>query len=313
MNLLKTEYIITIAIYSHGCENLLEPFNETDIVGDFYKNNVRVFSQSCMPDIPSISASSTHYSLAKTIRRHIQSESPTEDTYSILAPYAESCKPTYTNLFRPETKALHPEFDDRLFETRYIDKTCGIMVYLSNKNFFFYENSPEEPYLSLYLFGIVLLDVRVKETYDNGSIQYKRIFDPPSRNDNPILLTTYDGLYYLLKTVLHKNPKDCNKILTSMGFSKSVRHLTTIDLIKLYELFELCDIQYVNILDYSCRLCQGQSRLSHEQIEEIYRKEQHYSSLLPRFGGKYKSKTRKNRTKKNKRSKRIKRKNTRII
>jgi hypothetical protein len=179
------------------------------------------------------------------------------------------------------------------------------MVYLSNKNFFFYENSPEEPSLSLYLFGIVLLDVRVKETYDNGSIQYKRIFDPPSRNDNPILLTTYDGLEYLLKTVLHKNPKDCNKILTSMGLKRGQK-LTTIDLIKLYELFELCDIQYVNILDYSCRLCQGQTRLSPEHIEDIYRKEQDYSSLLPRFGGKYKSKTRKNKTKKNKRSKKIK-------
>jgi len=311
MNLLKTEYILTIAIYSHGCENLLDPFNETDIVGDFYKNNVRVFSQSCVPDIPSISASSTHVSSAKKIRADIQNESSTEDTYSILAPYAESCKPTYTNLFRPETKALHTEFDDRLFETRYIDKTCGIMIYLSNKNFFFYENDPREPPLSLYLFGIVLLDVRVKETYDNGSIQYKRIFDPPERNNTPILLTTYDGLYYLLKTVLHKKPKDCNDILRSMGL-KMGQKLTTIDLIKLYELFKLCGIQYVNILDYSCRLCQGETRLSPEQIEEIYRKEQHYSSLLPRFGGRYKSKTRKNRTKKNKRSKKIKRKNTRI-
>ena len=283
MSLLTTDYILTIAIFSHGCENLLEPFQETDPVGQFYRNNVRVFSQSCVPDIPSITTSNQHDTKAKTIREHIQSNPPTADTYSILEPYITSCNPKYMNIFTEEQKALHPEFDNRLFEPKYIDKTCGIMVYLANKTFGFYGDDPSET--SPFLFGIVLLDIRIKKTYDDGSIKYERVFDPPPRNNSPILLSSYDGLNYLLKTVLHKPP---NKILTSMGFSKKVLKLNTIDLIKLYELFELCGIRYVNILDYSCRSCQSQKSLSSDQIDKLYQKEQEISLLLPKFGGKYK-------------------------
>jgi hypothetical protein len=68
------------------------------------------------------------------------------------------------------------------------------MVYLANKTYHFYDTSPTET--TPYLHGIVLLDVRRKKTMEDGHTEYERIFTAPPRNKDPIILTTYDGLFF---------------------------------------------------------------------------------------------------------------------
>jgi hypothetical protein len=291
----QDELILTVAIFAHGCENLLDPFRESHPeIGEFYKNNVRVFSQSCVPDIPSVTSNYEHISKAKEIRSNMQSSPPNSDTFSILEPYISACKPQYMARFQDEKmKTMHPEYDLRLFESQYNDRSCGMMVYLANKTFYFYDTSPTEQ--SRYLHGIVLLDVRLKKTFEDGHIEYERIFTAP-RNDNPIVLTTYDGLLFLFKTVLRKPKAEYNQYMTSLGISNKNPILKETDLIKLFELFKL--FQFINILDYTCRTCRSDSRLSPHQIEEIYEAEQDFASRLPKFGGNRKTRNRKTRNRK---------------
>lgn len=297
----KTEHILTVAVFGHGCENLLGPFSESDPIGSFYKNAVRVFSQACVPDIPSVTAAHDHNRIARELRKHMQTEPETLDTFSILEPYMSECKSTYVKMFKNESmKTMHPEFDERLFDPQYNTRSCGTTTYLANKTFHFYEERPDERSLNFH--GVVLLDVRLKKTFEDGHVEYERVFDPPSRNTDPIVLTTRDGLLFLLKNILRKKPKECDSYLKLMGISGKKTNLTEIDLIKLFDILNI--FNFVNILDYTCRMCRMDSRtlsrrkLSHTQIEDLYAKEQHYASLLPKFGGIRKSKT-KRKTRKN--------------
>jgi hypothetical protein len=299
----QDEVILTVAIFGHGCENLLYPFTESHPIGDFYKNNVRVFSQSCVPDIPSVTSEYEHNSIAKRIITEMQS-SPESDTVSILEPYISSCKPKYRERFQDESiKIMHPKFDERLFDSQYNDRSCGTMSYLANKTFELYGTPLNER--SVHLHGVVLLDVRLKKTFEDGRIEYKTIFAPGSMQ--PLILTSYDGLLYLLKNVLGKKTvKEREPYMKQFGLKKMGDKLTDVDLIKLFEIFKL--FHFINILDYSCRSCSSGSRLSSREIEDIYTAEQHYSSLLPKFGGNRKrTKTqKKNKSKKIRQSKKNK-------
>jgi len=285
----KTEHVLTVAIFGHGCENLLDPFPIHDPVGDFYKNRVRVFSQACVPDIPSVTAASSHKYIAKSIRDHMQSARKDSDTLSILEQYISECKQTYVEIFKKKsTKTTHSEFDERLFDPHYNARSCGTMAYLANKTFHFYETSPAERSTNLH--GIVLLDVRLKKTFEDGHVEYERVFTAP-RNNDPIILTTSVGLLYLLRNVLGQKKTEYDTYLKFMGFIGKKTNLTEIDLIKLSGILKIFD--FVNILDYTCRECVintaailSRRKLSPRKIEEIYAREQLHSSLLPNFGGK---------------------------
>jgi hypothetical protein len=305
----KTEHILTVAMIGHGCEYLLEPFPEDDPIGNFYKNNVRVFSQACIPDLPSITASSKHRSIAISGREHMQSLSENSDTLSILEQYMSKCKPTYVKMFEDESiKTMHPEFDERLFDPRYNSRSCGTMTYLANKTFRFYDTSPTER--STHLYGIVLLDIRLKITNDDGSVEYERIFEAPTRNNDPILLNTHDGYSAFLNIIFPKKPtKDIKKELKDIGLPNNKSKLTEIDLVKLLDMYKY--FTFVNILDYTCRVCvTGRNELmsriilSPEQIEEIIANEQLYLSSSERFGGTRRKKNER-KTKKSKNAKRI--------
>jgi hypothetical protein len=100
----EDDLILTVGIFGHGCEDFAHPFPESNSIGQFYKNNVRVFSQSCVPDIPSVTANHQHKSIATTIRDHMQSGKPTSDTLSLLEPYMTSCKPEYMSRFKDKKR-----------------------------------------------------------------------------------------------------------------------------------------------------------------------------------------------------------------
>jgi hypothetical protein len=280
----KEEFILTVAIFGHGWEDLLVPFPEPDPIGDFYKNRVRVFSQACVPDMPSVTSDSKHKEAANEIRRLMQGSD--SDTLSLLEPYMSSCKKEYLKMFKDES--MRPLFDERLFEQRYSSRSCGTMTYLANKTFSFPAQDKGSPQ---QLQGIVLLDVRLKKTSADGEVEYERLFDAP-RTGNQIVLTTNDGLLHLLKTVLRKKAKDYNAILQTMKLKKTGSSLTEINLGELFELLKM--FNYVNVLDYTCRVCSNDSgkthkRLRSKEIEDICQKEQKQSkkqSRLQYSGGK---------------------------
>ena len=286
----KEELILTVAIFGHACEYLLDPFPESNKVGEFYKKRVRLFSQACVPDMSSVTSDYEHKEIAQNILKKIQDSREDVDTLSILEPYIESCKQEYLKRF--EDEKMKSVFDERLFEPKYKTRFCGITTYLANKTFQFYENKPGDSSKSLY--GVVLLDVRVKRTSEDGEVEYERVFDAPHVK-KPIILTTYDGLLKLLK-IYYKQKHPERKVLApeynktikdTFGLTKTKSTLPEIDLTKLFELLEMFD--FVNILDYSCRVC-NIKRLRSNEIEDIFEREQKHTKKrrpdFPDFGGK---------------------------
>jgi hypothetical protein len=79
-----------------------------------------------------------------------------------------------------------------------------------------------------------------------------------------------------------------------LGFSKD-DPLPEIHLNQLYDFFELIDVKFVNIFDYTCRYCNIPIALS----QQIYNEEQKYAEKPNAFGRKSKK-----RVKKRKRSRR---------
>jgi hypothetical protein len=287
----KTEIILSIAVFSHGCEELLAPFSKSNPVGEFYRSRVKVYSQACVPGLPSVTMAHEHKTEAGKIIRKMQSTTnATADTNSILEPYVSACKSKYKETFTKKREDLDP----RLFDKKHVDRSCGTTVFLANKTFQFYDMMPGDR--GANLLGIALLDVRAKHTDEDGKITYERIFEKPARRTEPYLLTEKEGLEFLLKTVLKMKATPSNAIIKKMGFVRKIHELQEIDLVKLHELFEACGVDYVNIVDYSCRTCS--IRLSDEQIEAIHDKEQRVVKRVPKFGGTrkytYKSGTRKN-------------------
>jgi hypothetical protein len=281
------ELILSIAIFSHGCENLIEPFSDSNEVGNFYKQNVRVYSQSCVPDIPSVTLDAEHIPLARKMVKQFQINDDT-DTMSILRPLTSQHKTAYVSRLR---QSKRDDFDPRLLEETYLNKTCGEMVFLSNKEFTFEETKIGGQKTN----GIFLLDVRKR--VDN---EYETLFKvAESYRDRyiPNNLTTKDGLTYLLKNVLKKSKKEIDEISEKMGFTKSKSSINKIDLEQLYELFKICKINYVNIMDYSCRLNISR-RLNSEEIESIRQEESETVKKATAFGIRKKSKKHRNRKKK---------------
>jgi hypothetical protein len=317
---MRDQIIISIAVFSHGMEYLLDPFKETSEVGKFYKEKVRVYSQSCVPDIVSITGSHTHMKTAKTWIQLFQKDTAkTGSTASIMKPHMETSKIIYKEKLG---NAKNPTFDQRVYEKEYIEKSCGIMSYLANKTFAFSAESDPESSLE----GMVVLDVRVKRTQPDGTVTYERIMDVDKRNRTLIDITTYDGLTILLNDILGKTDTGAKKktkaqikaeVKNTIGeiakhglgmsdaevkqFQRGSK-LSEIDLIQLHKIIKMLNVDYVNIADYSCRSCN--TGLTNTQIDSIYKEEQNIALLMEEFGGR-KRRTLRNRKKHRKSRKRV--------
>ena len=290
----KTELIMSIAIMGHGCEDLLTPWTPDQPISLYFRNNVRVYSKSCVPDVNSIGNIYQNEDIIKDVQRRF-SNVPKGETAAIVSAYADEVRDDYIRDvgFSKLSKApisLTRGFD-KLSDITNLARVSNLSAFLSNKNFSFYMDSEKERVNSIMrpvynTLGIQLVDIRIKKTAVDGSVSYEQIFDPTDvkyiRFDLTNLNLIYkSGLTYILKEILKR--KDLVKpALEIFGFGKKDRILN-LSLEQIYEFFQLLGVKYANIMDYTCRAC-SVGRIPQGLSDRIYSVEQRYSVKPVAFG-----------------------------
>jgi hypothetical protein len=190
------------------------------------------------------------------------------DTLSILEGYA---KDEYQKVVDETTASLG----------------SGMSSFMFDKTFGFYDREPGENRKTIdkMLYegiGIHVVDIREKIIEADGSVHYRRLWSPSERMDISNFNLIYkDGVRHILKTVLKK---DAKAALAVLGFVKRQDRIMDLSLERLYEFFLLLGVDYVNIMDYTCRSCAVP--MPPAVLENIYRIEQERSRSNPdRFGG----------------------------
>ena len=296
----KAELIMSIAIMGHGCEDLLTPWTPDQPISLYFRNNVRVYSKSCVPDVNSIGNIYQNEDIIKDVQRRF-SNVPKGETAAIVSAYADEVRDDYIRDvgFSKLSKApisLTRGFD-KLSDITNLARVSNLSAFLSNKNFSFYMDSEKERVNSIMrpvynTLGIQLVDIRIKKTAVDGSVSYEQIFDPTDvkyiRFDLTNLNLIYkSGLTYILKEILKR--KDLVKpALEIFGFGKKDRILN-LSLEQIYEFFQLLGVKYANIMDYTCRAC-SVGRIPQGLSDRIYSVEQRYSVKPVAFGKRLKSK-----------------------
>ena len=284
----------------HGCEDLLTPWTPDQPISLYFRNNVRVYSKSCVPDVNSIGNIYQNEDIIKDVQRRF-SNVPKGETAAIVSAYADEVRDDYIRDvgFSKLSKApisLTRGFD-KLSDITNLARVSNLSAFLSNKNFSFYMDSEKERVNSIMrpvynTLGIQLVDIRIKKTAVDGSVSYEQIFDPTDvkyiRFDLTNLNLIYkSGLTYILKEILKR--KDLVKpALEIFGFGKKDRILN-LSLEQIYEFFQLLGVKYANIMDYTCRAC-SVGRIPQGLSDRIYSVEQRYSVKPVAFGKRLKSK-----------------------
>ena len=290
----KTELIMSIAIMGHGCEDLLTPWTPDQPISLYFRNNVRVYSKSCVPDVNSIGNIYQNEDIIKDVQRRF-SNVPKGETAAIVSAYADEVRDDYIRDvgFSKLSKApisLTRGFD-KLSDITNLARVSNLSAFLSNKNFSFYMDSEKERVNSIMrpvynTLGIQLVDIRIKKTAMDGSVSYEQIFNPTDvkyiRFDLTNLNLIYkSGLTYILKEILKR--KDLVKpALEIFGFGKKDRILN-LSLEQIYDFFKLVGVKYANLMDYSCRAC-SIGRIPQGLSDRIYSIEQQYSVKPVAFG-----------------------------
>ena len=284
----------------HGCEDLLTPWTPDQPISLYFRNNVRVYSKSCVPDVNSIGNIYQNEDIIKDVQRRF-SNVPKGETAAIVSAYADEVRDDYIRDvgFSKLSKApisLTRGFD-KLSDITNLARVSNLSAFLSNKNFSFYMDSEKERVNSIMrpvynTLGIQLVDIRIKKTAMDGSVSYEQIFNPTDvkyiRFDLTNLNLIYkSGLTYILKEILKR--KDLVKpALEIFGFGKKDRILN-LSLEQIYEFFQLLGVKYANIMDYTCRAC-SVGRIPQGLSDRIYSVEQRYSVKPVAFGKRLKSK-----------------------
>jgi hypothetical protein len=288
------ELIMSITIMGHGCEDLLTPWTPDQPISLYFRNNVRVYSKACVPDVNSIGNVYKNEDIIKDVQRKF-SAVPKGETAAIVSAYADEVRDEYIRdvAFSKFSKApisLSIGFD-KLSDITNLARVSNLSAFLCNKNFSFYMDSEKERIKPIMrpvynTIGIQLIDIRIKKTAADGSVSYEQIFDPTDvkyiRFDMTNLNFIYkSGLTYILKDILKR--KDLVKpALEILGFGKKDRILN-LSLEQIYNFFQLLGIKYANIMDYSCRAC-SLGRLPQNLTDSIYRTEQKYRIKPVAFG-----------------------------
>ena len=288
------ELIMSIVIMGHGCEDLLTPWRPDQEISIYFKNNVRVYSKSCVPDVNAIGNIYQNEDIIKDVQRKF-SAVPKGETAAIVSAYADEVRDNYIrdvafSKFSKAPVSLTRGFD-KLSDITNLARVSNLSAFLCNKNFSFYMDSEKEKIKSIMrpvynTLGIQLVDIRIKKTAADGSVSYEQIFDPTDvkyiRMDLTNLNLIYkSGLTYILKDILKR--KDLVKpALEILGFGKKDRILN-LSLEQIYDFFQLLEIKYANIMDYTCRAC-SVGRLPQNLTDSIYRTEQSYRIKPVAFG-----------------------------
>ena len=282
----RSSLIMSVAIFGHGCEDYSKPLKPVQF-------GQHVYSRSCMPGTVSIGNKYRVRGMLDDIRRQFSADT---DTLSILEGYAVTAKDEYQKVLN-ETASL--EGTSSLGKgaaslgkgAASLDKGAaslgsGMSSFLFDKTFGFYDREPGENIKTIdkMLYegiGIHVVDIREKIIEADGSVHYRRLFSPSERMDISNFNLIYkDGVKHVLKDVLGKDSK---KAVAALGFGRKNR-IMELSLERLYDFFLLLGVDYVNIMDYTCRSCAVP--MPPAVLENIYRVEQERSRSNPdRFGG----------------------------
>ena len=311
-----TEIVMSIIIMGHGCEHFTTPWTKTEPFAEYFRNNVRVYSRACVPDVNAIGSIIENIDIIRDVRGRFSSV-PNNETAAIISTYADAVKMEYIKdiAFNKHTKTDLSKTTGftKASSMENMTRVSGLSTYLCNKDFGFYHNTREEEIEKS--FGIHVIDIRLKKTAMDGSISYEQIFsprDPTFENITNFNLIYRSGLTYILKDAL-KREDLINPALEIFGFTHGIEVIMDVSLEQMYAFFKLLNVEYANIMDYTCRDCVVD--LDPNLAEKIYRIEQKYSVKPINFGGLKKNKSVNKRTKnkrtKNKRTKNKRNKNKR--
>lgn len=289
---LTKDIIMSVAIFGHGCEDYVTPL--TGDLADYYRNNVRVYSRACVPGIISIGNILQNEDIIRDVRGRFSREF-IAGTDHVINKYITDTKPEYLDRVRgfrdkTDTKAAKAADD------RFLQRASGLSTFIFEKEFGFYEASPDEKLSSLPkpvqqkypTLGVHVVNVSVKITNDDGSVHYEPLFDPLDERFRRFDFTMFnliykDGLKQLLGELGQKT--FVKEAQTCLGFTGSKTRVSTLSLTQLYSFFQLLGVRYVNIMDYTCRSCA--SNMNQSILENFYRIEQEHTGLKRGlFGGK---------------------------
>ena len=273
----RSSLIMSVAIFGHGCEDYTKPLKPVQF-------GQHVYSRSCMPGTVSIGNKYRVRGMLDDIRRQFSADT---DTLSILEGYA---KDEYKKVV-DETSASLASMDKGATSPASIKGAAslgsGMSSFLFDKTFGFYDREPGENRKTIdkMLYegiGIHVVDIREKIIEADGSVHYRRVFSPSERMDISNFNLIYkDGVKHMVNRVLNK---DAKAALAVLGFVGRQDRIMDLSLERLYDFFLLVGVDYVNIMDYTCRSCA--MPMPSAVLENIYRIEQERTRSNPdRFGG----------------------------
>jgi hypothetical protein len=288
------ELIMSVTIMGHGCEDLMTPWPFEMPISVYFKNNVRVYSKACVPDVNSIGNIYQNSDIIKDVQRRF-SAVPKSATESIIQTYAKEVRDDYMrdiaySKIKKEPVSLTPGFD-KVSDIQNLGRVSDLSTFLCNKDFAFYMDSPTEKVQNVIkpvykTIGIQVTDIRLKKTTQDGSVSYEPIFNPSDikyiRGDMSDYNLIYkSGVTFILKNILGR--RDLVKpALEVLGFGKKDR-IMEVSLEQIYNFFMLIGVKYANIMDYTCRAC-SVGRLSKSLTEQIYSVEQNFKKKPVAFG-----------------------------
>jgi hypothetical protein len=288
------ELIMSVTIMGHGCEDLMTPWPFETPISVYFKNNVRVYSKACVPDVNSIGNIYQNSDIIKDVQRRF-SEVPKSATESIIQTYAKEVRDDYMrdiaySKIKKEPVSLTPGFD-KVSNIENLARVSNLSTFLCNKDFSFYMDSPREKVPGVLqpvykTIGIQVTDIRLRKTAMDGSVSYEQIFNPTDSKYSRLDWTNFNliyknGLTYVLKDILGR--RDLVKpALEVLGFGKKDR-IMDVSLEQIYNFFMLVGVKYTNIMDYTCRKC-SVGHLSKSLTEQIYSVEQNFKKKPVAFG-----------------------------
>ena len=310
------ELVFSIAIMGHGCENYLQPWTKEMPISKYFRDNVRVYSRACVPDLESIGDVDEFRDMVTDIQQRF-SEMPENETGAIVSTYADNERFEYQkklihNLAHHKQTSLGPRFDKfSVFEN--IERASNLSAFLSDKQFSFYAKSPGEKINTkgkreLYkTIGIHVVDIRIKKTSPSGEVTYEKIFSPSVDDLSTSNLIYRNGVTFILEEVLRR-PELIEPALRFLGFEGTTERIMDLSLEQIYEFFQLLGISYVNLMDFTCRAC-SIGVMPQSISEKIYGVEQKFSVKKTAFGKQINKKKQSNKKRSNKKRSNKKRSN----
>jgi hypothetical protein len=296
----KTELIISVVVEAHGSEDHLNPFDRDSEIGQYYRNNVVVYSTSGVPDISALMSVNTAVEITNKIIQKFK-DIPASDTRRIVNEFAQEFKEEYRN---DVLKNGHKDKTGRIDEPMYISEISSVIAYLADKEYHFY------PYVKGdEIVGITVTDVRQKITHPDRSISYNMIEFPAQVGQfNLIYKVGVEGFTEFLENKLGiGRDLSLETIFNTLHFTPRKGVLEKVSLHELYDFFKLLQIDYVNIFDLSCRSCKTR-RLNEDEIADIGIEEYLASRSAVAFGKTRKTIKKKKREQKSNQKKRKSRK-----